>query len=70
MVISDIHGSLFYLKKVIEIFEKNNYDKILILGDELYHGPRNPLPKEYNPKEVAELLNRYKNNCSKGKLRQ
>lgn len=61
MVISDIHGSLFYLKKVIEIFEKNNYDKILILGDELYHGPRNPLPKEYNPKEVAELLNRYKN---------
>ncbi len=61
MVISDIHGSLFYLKKVIEIFEKNNYDKILILGDELYHGPRNPLPKEYNPKEAAELLNRYKN---------
>ena len=61
MVISDIHGSLFYLKKVIEIFEKNNYDKILILGDELYHGPRNPLPKEYNPKETAELLNRYKN---------
>ena len=61
MVISDIHGSLFYLKKVIEIFEKNNYDKILILGDELYHGPRNPLPKEYNPKEAAELWNRYKN---------
>ena len=61
MVISDIHGSLFYLKKVIEIFEKNNYDKILTLGDELYHGPRNPLPKEYNPKETAELLNRYKN---------
>ncbi len=61
LVISDIHGSLFYLKKILNIFEKNNYDKILILGDELYHGPRNPLPKEYNPKEAAELLNRYKN---------
>ncbi len=61
LVISDIHGSLFYLKKILNIFEKNSYDKILILGDELYHGPRNPLPKEYNPKEAAELLNRYKN---------
>ena len=61
LVISDIHGSLFYLRKVIEIFEKNSYDKILILGDELYHGPRNPLPKEYNPKETAELLNKYRN---------
>ena len=61
LVISDIHGSLFYLRKVIEIFEKNSYDKILILGDELYHGPRNPLPKEYNPKEAAELLNKYRN---------
>lgn len=46
LVISDIHGSLFYLRKVMEVFEKNSYDKILILGDELYHGPRNPLPME------------------------
>ena len=61
LVISDIHGSLFYLKKIIRIFEKNRYDKIIILGDELYHGPRNPLPLEYNPKETAELLNKYKN---------
>ena len=50
-VISDIHGSLYYLKKVMEIFEKEKYDKILILGDELYHGPRNPLPRDYSPKE-------------------
>lgn len=42
-VISDIHGSLYFLRKVINIFEKEKYDKILILGDELYHGPRNPL---------------------------
>ena len=59
-VISDIHGSLYYLKKVMKIFEKEKYDKILILGDELYHGPRNPLPQGYSPKEVIEILNKYK----------
>lgn len=57
MVISDIHGSLYYLNKIIKIFKKNEYDYILILGDELYHGPRNDLPKEYNPKETAKVLN-------------
>ena len=59
-IISDIHGSLYYLKKVMEIFGKENYDKLVILGDELYHGPRNPLPKDYSPKEVIEILNKYK----------
>lgn len=59
-VISDIHGSLFYLKKAFKAFEKEKADYILILGDILYHGPRNPLPEEYNPKEVAILLNEYK----------
>lgn len=59
-VISDIHGSLFYLKKALEAFERERADYILILGDILYHGPRNPLPEEYNPKEVAGLLNGYK----------
>lgn len=58
--ISDIHGSLFYLKKAVDEFEKINADYLIILGDELYHGARNPLPLEYNPKEVAELLNKYK----------
>lgn len=58
-VISDIHGSLYYLKKVMERFEEEEYDKLLILGDELYHGPRNPLPKDYSPKAVIEILNRY-----------
>ncbi|WP_010240472.1 phosphodiesterase [Clostridium arbusti] len=58
--ISDIHGSLYYLKKILEIYESEKADYIIILGDELYHGPRNPLPKEYNPKEVAQLLNTYK----------
>lgn len=58
--ISDIHGSLFYLKKALENYNKEKADYIVILGDALYHGPRNPLPKDYNPKEVAQLLNKYK----------
>lgn len=56
---SDIHGSLYYAKKALESFEKEEAEYIVILGDELYHGARNSLPKEYNPKEVARLLNRY-----------
>lgn len=60
-VISDIHGSEYYLKKALECFEKESGDLLLILGDELYHGPRNDLPKEYNPKMVVELLNPLKN---------
>lgn len=60
--ISDIHGSAYYLSKALDIYEKENADYIVILGDALYHGARNPLPKEYNPKKVAELLNTYKNN--------
>lgn len=56
---SDIHGSLFYLKEAIERFEKEGASHIIILGDELYHGPRNPLPQDYNPKEVADILNTY-----------
>lgn len=59
--ISDIHGSSYYLEKVINIYEKEKADYLVILGDELYHGARNPLPKEYNPKKVAEILNTYKN---------
>lgn len=59
-IISDIHGSLYYLKKVMEIFERGNYDKLVILGDELYHGPRNPLPRDYSPKDVIEILNQYR----------
>lgn len=58
--ISDIHGSLYYLKKALENYNKENAQYIVILGDELYHGARNPLPEGYNPKEVAELLNTYK----------
>lgn len=57
--ISDIHGSLYYLEKVLKIYEEENADYLVILGDELYHGARNPLPEGYNPKGVTELLNKY-----------
>ena len=60
MFLSDIHGSLYYMRKAIEIYEKEKADYLIILGDVLYHGPRNPLPTDYNPKEVAEILNKYK----------
>ncbi|MCX7708686.1 MAG: phosphodiesterase [Clostridia bacterium] len=57
--VSDIHGSLHYLQKALENFKRENADYIVILGDELYHGARNPLPLDYNPKEVAQQLNEF-----------
>ena len=68
IVISDIHGSLYYIKKIQNIIDKNNVDKIILLGDLYYHGPRNPLTKDYNPKEVANILNSYKDKieCVRG----
>ena len=68
LVISDIHGSFKYLNKAMEAFENFKCDKIICLGDILYHGPRNDLPEDYNPKKCIELLNSYKENiiCIKG----
>lgn len=65
---SDIHGSAFYCKKLLETFENLQAQRLVLLGDLLYHGPRNDLPKEYNPKEVAKLLNNIKEKiiCVKG----
>ncbi len=60
MFLSDIHGSLKYAKLGIGKFEEEKADKLVLLGDLMYHGPRNPLTEEYNPKEVADLLNKYK----------
>lgn len=57
MIASDIHGSAFYCSQLIEAFKREKPDKLLLLGDLLYHGPRNDLPKEYAPKKVIELLN-------------
>lgn len=60
LVVSDIHGSRYYAEKLEKIIEKECSDKIILLGDLYYHGPRNPLPRDYEPKEVAEILNKYK----------
>lgn len=60
LVVSDIHGSLYYMNKVEEIIKRENPTGIMLLGDLYYHGPRNPLTNEYNPSEVAKKLNQYK----------
>lgn len=60
LVFSDVHGSSYYMKKVIDCFEKEGCFKMICLGDLLYHGPRNDLPYGHNPKEVIELVNKYK----------
>ncbi len=57
--ISDIHGSVYYLNKALDKFKEEKADYIIILGDILYHGARNPLPKEYNPKKIIEIINSY-----------
>ena len=51
MIASDIHGSVYYCDRMLQAFERDNADRLLLLGDLLYHGPRNDLPREYNPKE-------------------
>ncbi|MGN1338403.1 MAG: phosphodiesterase [Candidatus Coprovivens sp.] len=60
IIASDIHGSLKYTKKLEELIEKEKTNKIILLGDLLYHGARNQLPEEYNTMEVANILNKYK----------
>ncbi len=57
IIASDIHGSAFYCKRLIEAFEAEQADKLLLLGDILYHGPRNDLPQGYAPKDVIAMLN-------------
>ena len=68
LICSDIHGDFDSAKKIIDVFHEENCDKILILGDILYHGPRNDLPSEYAPKKVMALLNENKNSilCVRG----
>lgn len=68
MIASDIHGSLYYCKQMLEAFDREKADRLILLGDILYHGPRNDLPKEYAPKEVIALLNARKDKilCVRG----
>ena len=60
MIASDLHGSAYYCKKMVEAFEREGADRLFLLGDLLYHGPRNDLPEGYAPKEVIPLLNSLK----------
>lgn len=59
LIASDIHGALPAAQALIERFHTEAADRLLLLGDLLYHGPRNPLPEGYAPAEVAQLLNAY-----------
>lgn len=57
MIASDIHGSAMYCNYLMEAFDREKADRLLLLGDVLYHGPRNDLPEEYAPKKVISMLN-------------
>lgn len=57
MIAADIHGSAVYCRQLIDAFEREGAERLLLLGDILYHGPRNDLPDEYAPKTVIEILN-------------
>ena len=57
LIAYDIHGSAYYCEKMLQAYEKEQADKLLLLGDILYHGPRNDLPRDYAPKQVIGMLN-------------
>lgn len=68
MIASDIHGSAYFCRALLAAYEREGADKLVLLGDILYHGPRNDLPLEYDPKAVIALLGEYKNDilCVRG----
>ena len=60
IIASDIHGSAYWCAKLVQLMEAEQPDKLILLGDLLYHGPRNDLPKDYTPKQVIPMLSQYK----------
>lgn len=68
MFASDLHGSATCCKEMIEVYQKEKAERLVLLGDLLYHGPRNDIPEGYEPKEVARMLNERKNEllCVRG----
>lgn len=67
-IASDIHGSATYCRKMLDAYLSEGADALLLLGDVLYHGPRNPLPDGYAPAEVVAMLSEFKNKilCVRG----
>jgi hypothetical protein len=61
LIASDIHGSAKWCREMLNCFNKEGAERLVLLGDILYHGPRNPLPDEYNPKDVVSQLTPYAN---------
>ncbi len=57
LIASDIHGSAYYCRELMGAYEREEADRLVLLGDLLYHGPRNDLPRDYAPKEVLSMLN-------------
>lgn len=68
MIASDLHGSAYYTRLLLTAMDREQSDRLLLLGDLLYHGPRNDLPREYAPKQVIQLLNARKSQilCVRG----
>ena len=68
MIASDIHGDAACCQAMLSAFQREKPDRLLLLGDLLYHGPRNPLPQDYDPQQVIRLLNEQKNHllCVRG----
>ena len=68
MIASDIHGSAYYCEKLIDCYKRERADRLILLGDILYHGPRNDLPEGYAPKKVIPMLNELKDEifCVRG----
>lgn len=60
LIASDIHGSAYYTREIIEIFKKEKAQKLVLLGDIYNHGPRNSFPQDYSPMRVSEMLNSIK----------
>ena len=68
IIASDIHGSFAWFERLLSVFQEEEADKLILLGDLLYHGPRNDFPDEYAPKKVFAALNKMKNKvlCVRG----
>lgn len=68
LIASDIHGSAYWCSRLMEAYKEEKADKMILLGDILYHGPRNALPREYDPQRVCDMLNTVSDNilCVRG----